>query len=242
MDDYANALWETDGTTAGTKLVKSLGIDPGGFLISQLMSANGLLYFTFISYTTGAYELWRSDGTDAGTYHIGTNDFFYYSYPLQLTNYNNKLYFSADNDGTGSKLWITDGTDAGTTLAPGNNGIAITTNFSFGAAFPIIKNTLYISGYSLTSGSGLYKYDASNAKGVVLVKDITPGSEPAIIDEGQMRIVNNTLYFRVTNYNGGMHDELWRSDADKPSTQVVKKFQPTNSSTSYIMGMASCIM
>ena len=66
FNDYLDALWQTDGTTAGTKLVKSLGIDPGGFLISQLVSANNLLFFTFLSYTTNSYELWRSDGTDAG--------------------------------------------------------------------------------------------------------------------------------------------------------------------------------
>ena len=101
VNDYLDALWETDGTPAGTKLVKNLGTDAGGFLISQMVKTNGLLYFTFISYTTGAFELWRSDGTDAGTYHIGTNNLFYYNFPLQLTSYNNKLYFSADNDGSG---------------------------------------------------------------------------------------------------------------------------------------------
>ena len=53
VNDYMDALWETDGTPVGTKMVKSLGIDPGGYGISQLVNASGLLYFTFFSYTTG---------------------------------------------------------------------------------------------------------------------------------------------------------------------------------------------
>ncbi len=109
--------------------------------------ANGLLYFTFFSYTTFTYELWRSDGTDAGTFHIGTNIVFF-DFPVQLTNYNHKLYFTADADGTGDKLWVTDGTDAGTVPAPGNNDISIGTD-NIGTTFPVIDNVLYMAGSSL---------------------------------------------------------------------------------------------
>lgn len=222
-NDYLDALWETDGSTTGTKLVKSLGLDPGGFLVSQLTAANGLLYFTFISYTTFAYELWRSDGTAEGTYHIGTNDLFYYNLPLQLTSYNNRLYFSADNDGSGSKLWVTDGTDAGTTPAPGNNNVPIATDY-FGVSFPILDNVLYIPGGYNISGGGLYKYDASNAAGVTLVQGLSAGFEPVFIAPSEMEVVNNTLYFKITNYNGGLHDELWSSKGTSTATNIVHSF------------------
>ncbi len=70
----AGTLWKTDGTATGTTLVKSIGdIDAGGAYISQLAKSNGLLFFTFLSFSSGAWELWRSDGTDQGTYHVGTN-------------------------------------------------------------------------------------------------------------------------------------------------------------------------
>ena len=216
-------LWKTDGTIAGTKLVKNVeSTDGGGDILSQLVKANGLLFFTFINYTTGGIELWRSDGTDAGTYHIGTNALFY-NFPLQLTSYNNKLYFSAD-DGTGNKLWVTDGTDAGTTLAPGNNDILIDADGNFGITFPVLNNILYIPGSSSSGTDGLYKYDASNMDGVTLVKDLASGADPNVIVSSEMEVVNNTLYFKVTNYSSDVHDELWSSKGSEASTQLVHKF------------------
>ncbi len=225
-NDILNVLWKTDGTTAGTKLVKNFGINAEGSYISQLVNANGLLFFTFYSYTTGGFELWRSDGTDAGTYHIGTNATFYNYFPLQLTNYNNKLYFSAD-DGTGNKLWVSDGTDAGTTPAPGNNDILIYADGTFGTPFPILDNVLYVPGYSASASDALYKYNASNADGVVLVKDLTQTADPNAIVSSEMEVVNNILYFKVANYNDGvLHYELWSSKGTEASTNLINKFQP----------------
>ncbi len=221
VNDFLDALWETDGTPAGTKMIKSLAFDPGGFLISQMVEANSLLYFTFISYTTGAFELWRSDGTDAGTYHIGTNAFFYYNFPLQLTKYNHKLYFSAD-DGTGNKLWVTDGTDAGTTPAPGNNDVLIDADGNFGTPFPVIDNVLYIPGSSTSGVHGLYKYNVTNTDGITLVKNLSADAD--IISSTNMKVVNNTLYFKVTNYISNIHDELWSSNGTEASTKLVNKF------------------
>ncbi|HYK43967.1 MAG TPA: ELWxxDGT repeat protein, partial [Parafilimonas sp.] len=138
------ALWKTDGTTAGTKLVKSIGDEGGGgTLITQPTEANGQLFFTFLNFSTFSWELWRSDGTNAGTYAVSSNTYFP-SVPAQLTHYNNKLYFSAD-DGTGRKLWVSDGTDAGTTPAPNNNDIVIDADY-LGTTFPVLNSVLYIPG------------------------------------------------------------------------------------------------
>ena len=58
-------LWKSDGTVAGTVLVKDIvpgpgRSDPGGF-----HAVGDTLYFT--AYATGGQELWKSDGTAAGT-------------------------------------------------------------------------------------------------------------------------------------------------------------------------------
>src|SRR6266542_171602 len=111
--DFWSTLWETDGTTAGTKQIIELW-DKGfpGQQIIQPTIVNGLLFFIYLDYETFGWQLWRSDLTDAVTYHVGpaypaldsTGNLNNYT-PAQLTKYNKKLYFSA-NDGTGRKLWV----------------------------------------------------------------------------------------------------------------------------------------
>jgi ELWxxDGT repeat protein len=60
-------------------------------------------------------ELWRSDGTSAGTVLVkdinpGAAD----SFPTGFFNWNGSVYFSAIDSLSGRELWKTDGTVAGT--------------------------------------------------------------------------------------------------------------------------------
>ncbi|MEP7377364.1 MAG: ELWxxDGT repeat protein [Chitinophagaceae bacterium] len=226
---FWTSIWETDGTTDGTKQVIEIGDrGGGGEQITQPTIVNGLLFFTFIDYETFSWQIWRSDLTDGGTYHVGpsypvldpTWSFFENFTPAQLTNYKHKLYYSA-NDGTGRKLWVSDGTDAGTTPAPGNHDILIGADY-LGTGFPILNNALCIPG----EGNGLYKYDASVAAGLIQIKDFAPAGDTAFIVPSEMQVVNKTLYFKVTNYHGDTHDELWSSKGTKASTQLVYKLRP----------------
>jgi ELWxxDGT repeat protein len=97
-------LWKTDGTTAGSVLVKDLlpgfvGSDPINFV-----STGGVMYFIAHGPTGG--EIWRSDGTDAGTTLMkdGVN-------ASQLTVSGSSLYFAGPRE-----VWKSDGTTAGTVL------------------------------------------------------------------------------------------------------------------------------
>ena len=62
-------------------------------------------------------ELWKTDGTAAGTAlvkDIDPGDGG--SYPEYLTNFNGTLFFTADDGDHGTELWKSDGTAAGTVL------------------------------------------------------------------------------------------------------------------------------
>ncbi len=64
-------------------------------------------------------ELWRSDGTEPGTYMVkdtwpGENPINYW--PERLMVIGGALMFVADNSGTGDELWRSDGTGAGTAM------------------------------------------------------------------------------------------------------------------------------
>jgi len=78
---------------------------------------DGTAYFVAEEIQTGE-ELWRSDGTEAGTHLVkdispGTNS----STIRHFTAFEDRLYFFAPIPGSGLELWVTDGTASGTRLA-----------------------------------------------------------------------------------------------------------------------------
>lgn len=81
---------------------------------------NGTVYFAASNGTTGTgsgIELWKSNGTNAGTVMVkdirsSTGS----SSPQNLINVNGTLFFSADSGSGGIELWKSDGTSAGTVM------------------------------------------------------------------------------------------------------------------------------
>ena len=63
----------TDGTTSGTIFLKNIGTAGSALYarVSQMVAAQNFIYISTLTYVTGfataKYELWRSDGTIAGT-------------------------------------------------------------------------------------------------------------------------------------------------------------------------------
>ena len=93
-------------------------INPGAATsnICYLTAIGNLLYFGANNGINGM-ELWKSDGTEAGTVLLkdinpgaGSCSIGY------LTNVNGTLFFVANDGSTGSELWKSDGTAAGTLL------------------------------------------------------------------------------------------------------------------------------
>ncbi len=91
-----------------------------------LTAVGNTLYFTANDSVNGP-ELWKSDGTAAGTVlvkDIRTGSFG--SNPSYLTAVGNTLFFEAFDSVNGSELWKSDGTAAGTVLVkdirPGSSG------------------------------------------------------------------------------------------------------------------------
>jgi ELWxxDGT repeat protein len=116
-------LWKSDGTAAGTGLVKdiypgSTGSQPNSSAPRYLVSSNGLLYFGAFEPEYGT-EVWRSDGTDAGTVRVtdiapGPGSSITYQLFEKLVDVNGTVYFVASDGGSNFELWQTNGTAAGT--------------------------------------------------------------------------------------------------------------------------------
>ncbi len=211
-------LWKTDGTEAGTMVVKDIVPGVNGSEPLGLTNVNGTLYFR--AYTPEAGEsLWKSDGTAAGTIRV---DVQIGSHARYFQNINGLLYFVSELSESGAELWRSDGTAAGTKLLkdinPGPEGSSIRQLVTVGAS-------IYFSARTGAYGDELWKSDGTEA-GTTMVVDLYPGS--ASSSPGNLVNLNGNLLFdATTNFEGR---ELWKSNGTAAGTVIVKDFQPPSGS------------
>jgi len=187
------------------------------------VTIQGLPYFTYFGgnvffvaedATTGR-EVWKSDGTIAGT----TMVFDVYpglagSQPEELASAGSRLFFSARDEVYTRKLWVTDG--------------FVTSNITpDGMTFPVgfcnLNGIVFFAAYTTAIGSEFWKSDGT-LTGTVLVKDIFPGGGAA---PHSIVNVNDTLLFIAEDSHG---EELWKSDGTEAGTVIVKDINPGSGS------------
>jgi len=112
-NNYATALWRSDGTASGTQLVCDFAIRFYDYS-DEIQVIDGVAYFPG-RVAQGGEELWRSDGTTEGTWRITDLSGNGPSHLSNLIDFQGVLYFSTD-DSAGGGLWKSDGTVDGTTL------------------------------------------------------------------------------------------------------------------------------
>ncbi len=222
-------LWKSDGTNAGTVLVKD--IDPGSqssYNANQtyFFASNNILYFDANDGTHGT-ELWKTDGTNAGTVMVSDiNPGAGSSNAANFTTLGTSVVFSA-NDGVahGTELWKTDGTTAGTVLlddiANGGSGSSPQQFVPFQGKVSFIA--------SAAGKFNLFTTDGTTA-GTVLVKAFGLGSIPILTNAV---IISNKLYFAAITTTNGF--ELWSSDNTTAGTALFKDINPGTGSSSPII-------
>jgi len=214
-----------------TALVKdiNLGIDSSADLGNQLIILNNMLYFSADDGISGT-ELWRSDGTQAGTERVfdlypGTPS----SNPLYLTIHNNSLFFKATGT-TDEDLWklsysiffqnwrvypVKD-------IGPSGGGVDNFTNLS--GPFTRYNDELYFQAKDALHGKELWKTDGT-ASGTLMVKDITLGTGSSYIF-GEPLIFDSELYFSADNKAtiGSNAFHLWKTDGTAAGTVQASHF------------------
>jgi ELWxxDGT repeat protein len=214
---HTTELWRSDGTEAGTfRIPNVIAAGPNGGAqcaaspVSQLADFGGILIFAGTTNDgSGSFELWRSDGTESGTFQVkdiflGSNA----SFPHCFTEAGGTLYFVADHPTTGIELWRTDGTEAGTfqvkDIDPSSSGSSPT-------SLTNALGTLYFSAGDAL-GNELWRSDGTDA-GTFRVADINPTGtsrpENLVVSGGK-------LFFSAENSAHGR--ELWCLELNQAPT------------------------
>lgn len=230
-------LWKTDGTPGGTVLVKDIMAGAGNSEPSRLQVMGSHLYFSAADIPTmvgsnvvpGNFELWRTDGTTAGTKLVAdlTPGLLSTGFAGNFAATSSTLFFAANAavNSIGIELYKSDGTEAGTVFVkdifqgPG-------WGLRLGAELAAIGDTVYFGATDGKNGVELWKSDGTSA-GTVMVKDILPGSggsSPSVL-----RVAGGRLWFEASDGTTGR--ELWRSDGTAAGTQLVRDLAPGTSSS-----------
>jgi ELWxxDGT repeat protein len=250
--ENGSELWESDGTTDGTQLL--VDIRPGG--TDNLSSSSTPQFITFFDRpgtdpdwiffaatgsTSQGNELWRSDGTAAGTVLVKdirpTASPSHNSSPNNLAVIGGKLFFGAIND-VGNEPYVSDGTDPGTFPLANINQRSATA--ASDPSVPIDLNGIAIfSATSDSSGAGtgiaqplgreLYRSDGTPG-GTSRILDINPGTANGIASNATFVRLGAFIYFAATTATNGT--ELWRTDGTTAGTTMFADINPGSGSSS----------
>ena len=214
-------FWESDGTVAGTKMVKNIAPNEHHSNIHHIVStSNGLLFFKATDETTSNPQLWKSTGTLYSTSKI--KDMGVDSSLNNLTIVGNRLYFTSDSyaegeNPTGVELWRSDGSSDSTSrvadLYPGATGSSPRELISFNRHLYFIAQQTNDNNDEMT----LWRTDGDNEP-ITLVVHINSPS--------RLTVVGDSLFYLS---NGGANSvKLWRLNAGSSSPSLVKDFNISN--------------
>ena len=221
-------LWATpsNGYSTEVAIFANAGSDLG-----NMTELNSELLFTV------GPELWKSDGTAAGTAMvrdiIANGDALVFD---TATTASGKLFFTLDDGVDGDQLWVSDGTPNGTKavdpIAPGDDG----SNASIiGAA----GSLAYFTASDGSQGTDLWRSDGTIAGTVRLVGLDSPSGPYAYFPTGQTGgIGGSTPGSGASNVNGTLYfvngNQLWISDGTTDGTIKLMDFshEPVVYSTS----------
>ena len=210
---HGSELWRSDGTAAGTYLVKDLLTGSASSFPHELVTAGNKLYFVTQDNTFANNGLWVSDGTANGTTRLAT---FQRQGPgvnaaYNLTAAGNKVFYFTYGLGGETVLSKTDGTAGGTGTV--KDFIDISSGGPLG--HEVAGGLFYFALYSNTTGRELYRSDGTEG-GTFLVKDISSSTD-YFAGPVQLTAFNGQLYFSDDDGSG---QKLWLTDGTTSGTRL----------------------
>ena len=218
---HGRALWKSDGTAAGTVMVKDL-VPDGGYdydAYRNFTAVGGKLLFTLHDSVTGAWSLWSSDGTEAGTvmvkdlsaYSRNSDYFSGFNDDSLLVAVGNRAYFVMNPNFETSEVWTSDGTSGGTRrVAEVLPRSAVESGVRRIEVTPLVRlddqRAAYVVSYKdalgWTSSNAVYVTDGTSVSTVFDRNDVF------MLYDSPVVAGNGTLYFNATEAQS-VERQLW---------------------------------
>lgn len=204
-------LWSTDGTRAGTRVVRDIEPGPDSSNPDLLTPVGNRLLFKANDSLHGR-ELFSTDGSVAGTQSVDLYTLGRGSSPVNLVTARHALFFNADPNGNGHRqLWRTDGTTAGTlplTTTVGNPPVTPAAGTEYGSTprgmiFSDADGNLWLVDGAADDTRQIHKFQKANR-----------GAPPS-----GFKTIDGVAYFSAWDPDHGY--ELWRSDGTPTGTYLV---------------------
>lgn len=219
------ALWTTDGTTTGTAQVALVAIPRGSE--SGRWGVSGDLFYFRSGSGEGGEEIWRSNGTSAGTFRLadivpgpqGSSPAFITAAPRPGAP--NGVYFLANGESGADEVWYSDGTPDGTgrvIALPAGKRLAPWTGFK--AAGSIVFFIVNLNG---VGDRGRLWVSDGTATGTHEVG----GLEPTQLEVWGLATCRGRAYFSFDGLRLGR--ELWTSDGTLGGTHLLFDLLPSSS-------------
>ncbi len=225
--EFGNELWRSDGTEAGTTMIRDIysGIESSEIL--SMLSLDSGLFFNAESPEYGT-ELWKysTDLQDASlVYDINTSTSAS-SYPLRFGIINNSLVFSAKVDCIGRELFSTQGSAKSTTLL---NDIALGKKSNFFFHYQELNDKLYFLTEDKDNKEAYWSTDGTP-------EGTSRAFDPSYKYESDFQLLSNLGVFQGKLYSvasvGGIGQALFESDGTNEGTNLIKEISQTGGSSS----------
>lgn len=204
-------IFRSNGTVPGTFTIAQTAL-PGHSSFSEPF--NNIFYWTMNTDGAGI-GLWRTDGTQSGTWLVKTLDTGETPTLSQPFAWHDKLYFSIKE----CEFYVSDGTAGGTQLVK---------DFPQEARAPALLHPVPLESWIFlwaTDGShGVEPWRSDGTtEGTVMLKDICPG---LCYTPSHFVTLGDTVYFTASDVTHG--NQLWKSDGSEEGTVAIAdlSFEP----------------
>jgi ELWxxDGT repeat protein len=240
-------LWTSDGSSAGTVLLKDINTGNAGADSSSpklFYPLNGKVLFVAKNATTGE-EIWKTDGTSGGTTILAdinpgpgssTSIDLFPGFSISIFSsfhtFNNHAYFIASDGNSTGELWSTDGTGANTILLKNivqsssipfiliTDAVDLSTKFIFPVSDQASRSELWESD-GTTGGTKLFK-SFDNAKMPFIFPPFSTNGISLVTHLFQ----GNKFFFMASTVAEG--NELWISDGTDGTVAHTSRIKDIN--------------